>query len=723
MKDLLWPASRLGEALQALVAQALLPAAPGPSRTRAPRTAAAAPFERSDEAAASGALVPAPGEAAANPEALNEWLATAARTLGVEAQPAETPYADFDGHIRKLGPALLEVPFPDGPRFLAILPGQSLRVLGPDLQPQRASVSDIHSLVCTPVEAPVLAEVEQILERAGIAKEKKAAARDAILRERLSSRRIRGIWILRLLPSADFWSQLRQARVPQRLYVLAGAHAIQYGLWVLAWWVVGSNVLNRRADQSWLLLWALLLLTLVPLRVLITWLQGLVAIGAGARLKQRLFYGALRLEADSMRHQGAGQLLGRVLESEAVEGLALSGGFLALVALIELGVSIFVLCLGAGGLLQAGLLIAWLAVAAAIARRYYQRNRSWTDVRLALTHDLVESMVGHRTRLAQLPPDRWHTGEDEALESYLKSSQVMDHSTAALLALVPRGWLVLGLLGLAPAFVLGAASSGRIAIAVGGMLLAYRALRRCASGAWQLAGAAVAWQRVAVLYRAATRPEWIGSLEAAARARGEATLDARDLMFRYSQKSPPVLRGCTLRISPGDRLVLEGPSGGGKSTLVSLLIGLREPDSGQLRVAGLDRHTLGAEAWRKHIAAAPQFHENHVLAETFAFNLIMGRRKLPSPRDLPDAQAICRELGLAPLLERMPAGLLQMVGETGWQLSHGERSRLYVARALLQDTDLVVLDESFAALDPLNLQHALECVLRRARSLLVISHR
>jgi ABC-type transport system involved in cytochrome bd biosynthesis fused ATPase/permease subunit len=71
----------------------------------------------------------------------------------------------------------------------------------------------------------------------------------------------------------------------------------------------------------------------------------------------------------------------------------------------------------------------------------------------------------------------------------------------------------------------------------------------------------------------------------------------------------------------------------------------------------------------------------------------------------------------------MPAGLLQMVGETGWQLSHGERSRLYIARALLQDTDLVVLDESFAALDPLNLEHALQCVARRARSLLLISHR
>ena len=66
--------------------------------------------------------------------------------------------------------------------------------------------------------------------------------------------------------------------------------------------------------------------------------------------------------------------------------------------------------------------------------------------------------------------------------------------------------------------------------------------------------------------------------------------------------------------------------------------------------------------------------------------------------------------------------MMQQVGETGWQLSHGEKSRLYIARALLQGADLVVLDESFAALDPDNLQRALRCVLERARAVLVIAH-
>jgi ABC-type transport system involved in cytochrome bd biosynthesis fused ATPase/permease subunit len=70
----------------------------------------------------------------------------------------------------------------------------------------------------------------------------------------------------------------------------------------------------------------------------------------------------------------------------------------------------------------------------------------------------------------------------------------------------------------------------------------------------------------------------------------------------------------------------------------------------------------------------------------------------------------------------MPSGLQQMVGETGWQLSHGEKSRVYIARALLQRARLVMLDESFAALDPRTLRDVLACVLRRASTLLVIAH-
>jgi ATP-binding cassette subfamily B protein len=307
------------------------------------------------------------------------------------------------------------------------------------------------------------------------------------------------------------------------------------------------------------------------------------------------------------------------------------------------------------------------------------------------------------------------------------------------------------MLGLTGAFVASQGPNIRLAISLGGILLAYRALKRLSLGLISLADAIISWQQVAPLFQAAGRTQLQGSPAVALRPAGDdvvrtavlhmagtgeapvptrvqdepgghAVIEAHDLVFRYQDRGDPVLKGCSLKIRPGDRLLLEGSSGGGKSTLTSLLVGLRVPQSGLLLLQGLDRQTLGDEGWRQRVVSAPQFHENHVLTETFAFNLLMGRRWPPYEEDMKEASAICRELGLEPLLNKMPAGMLQMVGETGWQLSHGERSRVYIARALLQRAEVMIFDESFAALDPENVKLALDCVLRRARTLLVVAH-
>jgi len=683
VRELLWPESRAFEALQALARDSGLLARGG----------------------------------APSLNLRSESIPIAAASVGIEAEPVEVPYSRVDQQIGELAPALART----GEGYLAICADG--KILAPGGAKHRISPAQLRSILAAELEAPHLADIEDVLQQAHVPPVKQARARDAILGERIGPARIRDIWTLRLPPGSDFRRQLRRAGVTQRLAALAVAHAVQYALWIVAWWIIGKNILTPGADRSWLLAWALILLALVPLRVAITWLQGKVAIGAGTLLKRRLFYGALRLHPDSIRHQGAGQLLGRVIESEAVEALALSGGFLGLVAIIELLAGLVVLFFGAAGWLHSLLLAVWIAGAAWIGRYYFRRNRAWTDVRLDITHDLVESMVGHRTRLAQLSPDRWHDGEDQALRRYAAASLPMDHATTALLAVIPRGWLIAGLLALIPAYAHSTKSTAAIAIAIGGILLAYRALKRLTAGAWQLAGAAVAWQRVTALYDSATRPELRGSRDLVTTAPNQPVVDASDLEFRYSDRTAPVLHSCSLQLRSKDRVVLEGASGGGKSTLVSLIAGLREPNSGRLLVDGLDRQTLGLERWIARVATAPQFHENHVLAETFAFNLLMGRHRVPTPADLDEATDICNELGLGDLLERMPAGMLQMVGETGWQLSHGERSRLYIARALLQNSELVILDESFAALDPENLQRCIECVVRRARSLLVVAHR
>jgi len=291
-------------------------------------------------------------------------------------------------------------------------------------------------------------------------------------------------------------------------------------------------------------------------------------------------------------------------------------------------------------------------------------------------------------------------------------------------AVISRGWLIAGLVCVTPQIVAGRSSASTLAITLGGVLLAFGAFKRLAGSFVDIAGAWVPWKRVAPLFHAAARPERLGEILTVERSEdaSQKVIEADRLSFRYRNGGNPALQAGSLMIRRGERILLEGPSGGGKTTFVSLLSGICKPESGLLLVNGVDAHTLGDSRWRQQVAAAPQFHENHILTETLAFNLLMGRGWPPTQRDMDEAESVCRELGLGDLLDRMPSGLLQMIGEGGWQLSHGERSRVYIARALLQRPDLVILDESFAALDPENLRTALECTLNRAATLMVIAH-
>jgi ATP-binding cassette, subfamily B, bacterial len=83
---------------------------------------------------------------------------------------------------------------------------------------------------------------------------------------------------------------------------------------------------------------------------------------------------------------------------------------------------------------------------------------------------------------------------------------------------------------------------------------------------------------------------------------------------------------------------------------------------------------------------------------------------------------VCIKLVLDDLLKRMPAGLMQMVGDVGWQLSHGERTRVYMPRALLQKPDLLILDEGLGAIDPLTREQCLKTLLDEAGAVILIAH-
>jgi ATP-binding cassette subfamily B protein len=651
-----------------------------------------------------------------NDSVLESWVEWGAKKLGCEAHLLEIPFRDLESELATAHPALVRL---SAGSFLLLVGANrhKLRVLTPARRLARISIRDLAGAIREPRERGPRTQFEKVLNEVGIPHSKQARTLRLLMDDQSGGRPFRGCWILRPQAGESTIRSLGEANSLQHGAALMATHLVQYLIWLVSWAILGSLSLSGHLDRGWLTAWALLLVTFIPFQLLVTRLQGSFAIGLGGWLKRRLLVGALRLKPEGMRHSGIGGYLGQALEAASLESLAISGGIAGVLAAIEL---ILAMCLLGR---FAPVLLAWCALAGLVAYRFARRFERWTTTRMEITQDLVESMIGHRTRLVQQRRAEWHVEEDLALDRYLEVSRRVDNVGVWLVAAIPRGWLLVGLACLTPSVLAPQSTSSQTAILLGGVLVAYTAFRKLTSSFADIAIAAVAWKRIRPLLKAAEQPEILGeSPMAAPTAPGKTVIEADRVTFRYRSTGNPALRACSLAIQTGERILLEGPSGGGKTTFASLLSGMRQPESGLLLMNGMDQHTLGEVEWRHRIAAAPQFHENYILTETLAFNLLMGRRWPPTEPDMQEAETVCRELGLGDLLDRMPSGLLQMVGEGGWQLSHGERSRVYIARALLQDASLVILDESFAALDPENLQTALECVLRRAGTLMVIAH-
>jgi ABC-type multidrug transport system fused ATPase/permease subunit len=703
-----WPLARLSEAIEVLARRAQL------------RPDTTAPVTES-------AFLDAPMAAE-----IDSRVERICASLGIEAEAVEITGAEFGRFLRAAAPAVL--PYRSGSKagvFLLLGASRcSLRLIDTRLRVTRWPMARVRAVLTGEIELPIKAEVERLLSDAGLSAKQQSTLANGLVQQRTESRRLSGFCLLRMPTTRPFAAQILRARLPRRFLLALGAFGMLYFVEIAGWTLIGRGALDGRLNFGWFAAWTLLLFLAAPFRVCGAWLEGTFALDFAALLKQRLLNGAMRMNIDEARRRGAGELLSQVIESQAFESLSLNGGFSVLSASLELSVAGWVLLLGTGGGLHLAYLLLWTVGALLLCWHYYRRQRRWTRARLALTNDLVEHMVGHRTRLVQEARDRRHEDEDAMLERYCENSKLFDAAFRWLAGGVARGWLVLGLVGLAPLVVDRHVNSTSLAIALGGILLAYRAFEQMVVGVSFLSRATVAWEQVADLFEAGCAGgECIARSSGAAQSAAQGTssgspdvlLQARKLVFAYDDYPEPLVNNLELNIYRGDRILLEGTSGGGKSTLAALLTGLRRPRSGLLLMNGLDPASLG-DSWRQQSVAAPQFHENHVLTGTLAFNLLMGRRWPPTDSDLREAEELCHELGLGDLLSRMPSGLMQMVGESGWQLSHGERSRLYLARALLQKSALVVLDECFAALDPETLELCLRCTLKRAPTLMVIAH-
>ncbi len=658
-------------------------------------------------------------------DAFEHWLDWASGMLALEVEEVEAGVADLGALLEVAYPAIVRVRNAREPQFVLVVArrGANLIVLSPDLRRRRLAIATLEKQLIAPYTAPLQREIDKLLDVTGVNARRRPAVSAAMARAGLGTTQVDGIWVLRRPPSAPFAAQLKSLRLPLRLAGVTVIMVVLYGLEILAWGIIGGSILAGRLDFSALAAWSLLLVSMVPVRGAAGWLNARMAADFGSLLKGRLLAGALRLDPEVTRRQGAGHLLARVMESQAFEALAIAGGLSALVAVIELGFAFWLLASGAGGTLLAALLAVWTGLSVVFGLRFFRSLDTWTGKRLDLTHGLIERMVGHRTILAQ---ERAAHRDEVARDTsgYLSASIGVDRAALPFVAGIPAGWLAVAIAGLLLVVLPRVPDPTLIGIALGGILFAGRALASVTSSLAALGRAVIAWREIAPMFKSAAEVEPPSPFLPPSALRQEGAdavplMEAAGVTFSYGARR--VLDAADLVIQSGERLLLEGASGGGKSTLASLLVGIRTPQSGQVLLRGRDRRTLGA-SWHQFATEAPQFHENHLLSGSLGFNLLLDRRWPATEDDLADARQICDELGLGDLVDRMPGGLNQMVGETGWQLSHGERSRIFLARALLQDAELTVLDESFAALDPESLRLCLDCAFRRARTLLVIAH-
>jgi ATP-binding cassette subfamily B protein len=559
------------------------------------------------------------------------------------------------------------------------------------------------------------------------------------------------------------------------------AHAAGQTLFLVSWFALDHAFPGPAAVPAWIAAWLLLLLTMTPCHALELRCRLAASQLGGRALHARLLTRLLLPPASPLppdfpvTSAAAGpsalDLFGRILDLEAVETHGLPGLQSLLLALVDLAAAVAILLVGTAGrrgIPSLALLVAIaavLALLAALAWRHLRAHRRWRTGRQALTTDHLERLLGHRTHLAQTAAPEPSAGDPAATPALLHTlalARTADRRAQAL-HLLPRTALLLGLLGVTLLIPAAPLASPLPAIhwtaALGGLLLAAAALGRLAGSLVDLAEATTAYEgikplltgaadsrpgepeRFADVAEAATGAPWpsatgaplppaIGTpLPAAIRTNSAPAtptfppspflLEAHHLAWGPPDPTAPRRSSVSLTLGPHDHILLTGPPGAGKSTLAAILAGEITSHRGILLLSGLDRSVLGSRAWRRHVALATP--NDHLFAATLAWNLLLARPGPHTAADCRDAATLCRALGLGALLDRMPQGIDQLVGDGGWQLSQGERSRVLAARALHSKSALVILDALLEGLDHDSVRQLLAVASRYPGAVLVLA--
>lgn len=191
-----------------------------------------------------------------------------------------------------------------------------------------------------------------------------------------------------------------------------------------------------------------------------------------------------------------------------------------------------------------------------------------------------------------------------------------------------------------------------------------------------------------------------------------------DVSLTYAEAGRPALSGINLSLAAGTKVALVGPSGAGKSSLMALMVRLRDPSSGRITLGGVDLDRLPLDGLRARFAVVPQ--KPHLFTDTIAGNLRLVRPEASEG----DLRTALDRAGLGPFVAGLPEGLATKVGVAGTALSGGEARRLAVARALLSDAPILILDEPGEGLDAATEAAMLDAILDHVggRTVILLTH-
>lgn len=256
-----------------------------------------------------------------------------------------------------------------------------------------------------------------------------------------------------------------------------------------------------------------------------------------------------------------------------------------------------------------------------------------------------------------------------------------------------------------------------------GMVFAYQAYKQQFLGAGgRLVQAALDWQlnsvhlaRIADIALAPPETGVIGS--GTERPPLTGCIELQGVHFTYGEGEPEVLKGIDLIVAAGDTLTLVGPSGGGKTTLMKIMLGLLEPTKGEVLVDGIPLKTYGKAAYRHQISAVMQ--DDLLYAGSIAENIALFDPEI----DMDRVRQVAAQAAIDTEIERMPMTYESLVGDMGSSLSGGQRQRVLIARALYRSPKYLFADEITASLDNLNHKRIEDALASVVATKIIITHR